>query len=565
MADNKPFTFVISLSVLNHLGRNLYRSFVTVLGEAISNSWDANAHNVWIYIDKDNNTFLIKDDGEGMSSDDFQNKFLKIGYSKRKNGKNTSSEGRPYIGRKGIGKLALLSCAEKVSVISKVKGGDYVGGVINNSGLDDAIEEDLIPSDYPLESFELKNLNTYTEKHDKGTIIYFENIKKGIRNRIEYLKKVIALYFRFSLLDDSFNIFLNGEKVSLDNLNDLAQNTEFLWNINNLEDPYITDKVTKLKESIKRIDMKDNVKGFIASVGMPRHLKVITTDEKVAIDLFVNGRLREKDILKHIPTDRLAAHYLYGQIHVNELDDGEDRFTSSREGIVADDPKFKEFLGRLKTKLSGILEDWDKWRIKNKKEGDPESPRLSRKERSSRGLFNAVSDEYSDPTCSKRSKKSGDSDENNKDECQKKINEWVNDLSEDAQYNFTSYAECFISENLIRKHIEEKNIQLSTEANREIENRKQNEEQSKNKGNISIDLRKAPNDSKYLSMVHLANLVDKRDAIKESCLSRDANEYKPVRDALMHTSLLTGEAKQKLTTVYENIKGRIKKLLSSNK
>lgn len=44
----KNFKFNISLSVLNHLGRNLYRNIITVLGEAISNSWDADANNVWI-------------------------------------------------------------------------------------------------------------------------------------------------------------------------------------------------------------------------------------------------------------------------------------------------------------------------------------------------------------------------------------------------------------------------------------------------------------------------------------------------------------------------------------
>ena len=42
------YTFNISLSILNHLGRNLYRSFITVLGEAISNAWDADAQNVRI-------------------------------------------------------------------------------------------------------------------------------------------------------------------------------------------------------------------------------------------------------------------------------------------------------------------------------------------------------------------------------------------------------------------------------------------------------------------------------------------------------------------------------------
>ena len=64
------FRFNISLQVLNHLGRNLYRNFITVLGEAISNSWDADASNVWVEIDKDNNTMSICDDGIGMSEKD---------------------------------------------------------------------------------------------------------------------------------------------------------------------------------------------------------------------------------------------------------------------------------------------------------------------------------------------------------------------------------------------------------------------------------------------------------------------------------------------------------------
>ena len=73
----------------------------------------------------------------------------------------------------------------------------------------------------------------------------------------------------------------------------------------------------------------------------------MTTEERIGVDLFVNGRLRERDILAHIPTARIVENYLYGQIHFNELDDSEDRFTSSREGIVADDPKYQEFLERF--------------------------------------------------------------------------------------------------------------------------------------------------------------------------------------------------------------------------
>lgn len=550
MQNNDKFSFEISLSVLNHLGRNLYRSFVTVIGEAISNAWDADAPNVWIYVDKVNNGLFIKDDGIGMTGADFQNKFLKIGYSKRKDGKAVSSKGRPYIGRKGIGKLALLSCADKITVISKIKGENYVGGVIDNSGLDKAITDDLTPSEYPLGNVDLSIFAQLTKGHKHGTIIYFENIKDGIKNSLDFLKKTIALYFRFSLLDDSFNIFINDGKITLDCLDELAQKTEFLWNINAHEDPYIKvlqKKFTRERNEEKQLKMSGSVKGFVASVEKPRDLKITATEERLSVDLFVNGRLRERDILKHIPTARVAENYFYGQIHLNDLDDAVDRFTSSRESIVADDPKYKKFLDDFRKKILEIIVDWDKWRIKHRKDGDPENDNVSKKERKSRELYNAVSEEYDLPE---------------KSEYRKKVDGWVDDLSNDAVFNFESYAECFISENLIRKYIQEKRISLSPEAKTEVAKWQRVETDSKNKGNISIGIRDASNDLGYLSMDYLAYLVDKKDPIKEACLARDANEYKPIRDAIAHTALLTVEAKQKLTTVYLNIKGRIRNLLS---
>jgi hypothetical protein len=548
-SDDDPFTFAISLSVLNHLGRNLYRSFITVLGEAISNSWDANSNNVWITIDRENDSFFIKDDGDGMDKTDFQKKFLKIGYSKRTEGEKNPETGRPYIGRKGIGKLALLSCAEKVSVISKVEGGEYVGGVIDNSGLDDAIKDDLEPNEYILGTAPLTPFKKETIDHEKGTIIYFEGIKEGIRNRTDYLRKVIALYFRFSLVDSSFNIFLNGEPITLDNLEYLAEKTEFLWVINNLEDPYVDEKLTSLLKPIKNIEMKETIEGFIASVEKPGNRKIPSTDEKVTIDLFVNGRLRETDLLKHIPTERVVESYLYGQIHVDDLDDEKDRFTSSREGVVAEDPKFKAFLEDLKEKLHPIFDDWDKWRHEKRKTGDPESPRLTKKERSSVELYNAVSEDYTAPPSPE------------KQENQEKVNSWVDAFADDAKFNFTSYAECFISENLIRKYIQEEDIEFTVEAERDIDKWKEREKQSKARGNISIEIRENSQDSSYLSMEELANLVDKTGTQRD--LVKDSKQYKPIRDGLMHTALLTDDAKSKLTTVYANIKGRLIALLSN--
>jgi len=543
------FSFEISLSVLNHLGRNLYRSFMTVIGEAISNSWDADAENVWIYIDKEKGSLVIKDDGDGMNKYDFQRRFLKIGYSKRMNGNICSKKKRPFIGRKGIGKLALLSCAKRISILTRTNKTEYVGGIIDNSGLDEAIKSDLTPDKYKLGEVKQDLLDKYEIGHRHGTIIYFEDINDGIRYSADYLKKLIALYFRFSLFDNSFNIYVDDDLVTFDYLDDLANKTQFLWIINDLEDPFVSNKLSKSPELHEIRSRKEEaaIRGFIASVVKPSNLKIMTTEEKVSVDLFVNGRLREKDILKHIPSTRVVESYLYGQIHFDGLDGQTDRFASSREGIVADDPMYKDFLEKLKRIIAEIMDEWDKLRNKYNQDGDPDNPRISKKERKSRELFTAVSEEYSLP---KESETKG------------KVDQWVNELADDAQFNFLSYAECFISENLIRKYIEDNKIPLSTEAITERDKRKKTETDNKNAGNISIEIRQANKDLSYLSMDHLANLVDKGDPIKKANLSRDAKEYKPIRDALAHTALLTDIAKEKLTTVYENIKGRVRTLLS---
>jgi len=563
----KKFTFEISLSVLNHLGRQLYRSFATVLGEAISNSWDADAQNVWIDIDRKNNGFFIKDDGKGMTADDFEKKFLKIGYSKRKEGINKSDSGRPFIGRKGIGKLALLSCANRITIITKTEGGDYVGGIIDNSGLDNAIKDDLTPGDYPLEDWNIDDFADHIKDHKHGTIIRFEEIKEGIKSSFKFLTKTIALYFRFSLLDNSFAIFVK-DRESIDkyqmithkHLRELAEKTQFLWEIGEYQDPYIeeikagipnkedeNEKALLESEQLEIEGYEKRVKGFIASVMKPRDLKVMATDERVGVDLFVNGRLRERDILKHIPTARIVESYLYGQIHFDELDgDTTDRFTSSREGVVADDKKYKDFLETLRKTILEIVETWDTWRRKHKKRGDPDNNALTDKDRASSELFNAVSGEYVLP---KESANRG------------KVSQWVNELQEDAAFNFGSYAECFISENLIRKFIQDKGIAITREAQEEITRLKTRETNSKNAGNVSVEIRRVNDDTLYLDMNYLANMVDKPQG-NEASLARDAKGYKPMRDAVAHTSLLSDAAKQKLTAVYENIKGRIKTLLT---
>lgn len=552
MASSSQFTFEISLSVLEHLGRQLYRSFATVLGEAISNAWDAEAKNVWIYLDKDEDGFWIKDDGTGMNAADFQQKFLKIGYSKRKGGVSRSRKlRRPFIGRKGIGKLALLSCAARISVLSKLKGADYIGGVIDNSSLDRAITEDITPQDYPLGRVDARAFRRYTRDHTQGTIIRFEGLKTGARHTQEFLRRTIALYFRFSLVDPSFKIFLNDKVISHKDLSDLAERTEFLWSFGKSADPFVQELRKRFAKNPKEHSTGtlklSGVTGFIASVGKPRDLKILATDDRAGVDLFVNGRLRERDVLKHVPTARIAESYLYGQIHFDALDDKTDRFTSSREGVVADDPKYQDFLDRFRKSVLAVVAQWDEWRIDKREDGDPENERMTKQERASVGLFNVVSKEFGPPPGTR----AGD-----------RVDAWLDELAVDARYNFESYAECFVSENLLRKFISEKKVTLSPEALAEAQRWRAKEEDSVNRGNVSIEIRRTDDDLYYLSMDFLANLLDKpTDRLKQASLARDAAEFAPLRNAVAHTALLTDVAKARLSGVRENIRGRVKKLV----
>jgi hypothetical protein len=554
MTDNNPgngFKFEISLSVLNHLGRNLYRNFITVLGEAISNAWDADAKNVWIEIDRESSVFSIKDDGVGMNADDFQSKFLKIGYSKRAEGGMKSPSQRPYIGAKGIGKLALLSCAKRISVFTKKNGQDYVGGVIDNSGLDEAIKNDLTPDKYPLESLNYDLTKKNSADHEHGTIIVFEETKEQIRNSVAHIKKMIALSFHFSLIDKDFSIYVNGEVVSNNDIKDLLSNTEFVWLINNYDDDFIS-LLSELKHDKISLTTTLDIRGFIASVVTPRHLKITGTEERATFDLFVNGRLREKNILRHIPTQRIVESYIYGQIHFDSMDTvGKDPFTSSREGIVEDDENFQSLLDYIKRQaLPQIFDEWDKYRLNRGEEGDQENKRKSKKERKARDLYSAAKEEYKP-----------DKDAPAKDQ----VEEWLTGLRDDAEFNISAYVDCFLAENLVRKYITSKGVTIKESVKKEADKWREREVVKKGAANISYVIRKVDDDLSYLGMDDLSFSVEgKKDSGKTQSLWTDAISYSPVRNVVGHTGLLTDLGKSHLRLTYENIKARVKKLVSGD-
>ena len=557
---DQQYRFEISLSVLNHLGRGLYRDIITILGEAISNSWDADAKNVWINFDKNASRLVIMDDGEGMDENDFQNKFLKIGYSKRKDQTLKSKKrSHPFIGAKGIGKLALLSCSKKISIFSKKKSAPYyVGGLIDNSGLDEAIKGDKAVEEYNLQKFDLNLINDIEPKPDSGTILVFDGLESNLtKHTDDYYRKLIALYFNFSILDNDFKIYFNGSVISVDDLTSLIDSTEFLWVINKQENNIFLNKISSnvSKKTILREELTvehPNIKGFIASVNKPRDLHIPHLDEGVTIDLFVNGRLREKNIIKRIPSHRIVEDYLYGQIHFDELDSGEgDPFTSSREGVLSDNEKFQSLLENLKPVLSKVFEQWDFQRLRRSEEGDDDGKALQKKERRVRSYLNEVSKDYFSKV---------------PDNAKKKTDKWMKKLQKNAVRNLDSYVNCFISENILRMFILDQKCAIAQNFKDEAKKYQSNEEKSLTHHNISGDVREQiSNDSliSYMGINRLAAIVegtDKKDATKIS-LNREIELYSVLRNVVGHTGILSEVGAKSLDATCKNIHERVTKLL----
>lgn len=544
------FKFEFSLDVLNHLGRGLYRSFATVVAEAVSNSWDAEATEVNVTISK--RGLIVEDNGKGMDGIDFQNKFLRVGYTRRKDKGNKSK--RKVIGRKGIGKLAMLSISEKITVVSRKDDSTITGGKINNPKLDDAINSD---GHYFLENLSLEKRKELFGDKSHGTKIIFEKIKTSL-NSEDVIRKYLATQFNFvfSLKGaDKFNIKVNNKRVTHKDLAKLDENTQFIWFLGKKDKDRLRryknlDEDKLINES--SFDFKGNkivVKGFIASVQHPSHLILRGSrgDFKASINLFSNGRLRQENLFEEISSKRLAEEYLYGEIHVDGLDDeATDRFTSSREGVIKDDPLYQGFLKFLKVVQSRVLRDWTPLRRKYRDEGDIDDSSMPRYETRLEDSKNWREKDFR--------KKVDESVEDK--EMRKSLKERLKSLS---YKNTLVYQDLFILENIFREYIkvsgvtEEKvrekagvfdsvkELISSLDSIRNL--RKQDEERHALKGKIV----KEEHYLNYFDLIFLGEIIDvfvKKPAEKKKYarpIDSDTKEIRPVRNPVMHTNEITDD------------------------
>ncbi|MDB5231055.1 MAG: ATP-binding protein [Chitinophagaceae bacterium] len=357
--EHHKYEMKMSLEVLKHLGLNLYSNIPAVLAEAVSNSYDADADKITIQIEEGKIT--ISDDGNGMTLNEINNKFLLVGYKKREDigGGLSFKYHRPVMGRKGIGKLSLFSIANNIE-IHTIKDGEKNGLTLNRFEIEKQIADDkkYYPMDVPADAFNI----------EKGTTIILTNFKRSTAYSEMYLRRRLAK--RFSVIGDSFQVIVNVTPIGVAD-RDFFKKVQFLWLIGLADITSVAKhsytSVAKLpgdflvieKENGKQISTPVSISGWIGAVQVPADLEEESANNN-KISILSRGKLWLEDILRTYNESGIYATYLIGEIHADflDLDEKDDIATSSRQSIKEDDPRFLALSAHVFTLLKQIKSVW---------------------------------------------------------------------------------------------------------------------------------------------------------------------------------------------------------------
>lgn len=351
----------MNLNVLNHLGINLYSNVPAVLSEVVANSWDADAENVDIKIFPNEHKIVISDDGNGMTNDDINEKYLCVGYQKRKVEPERTPKNRLVMGRKGIGKLSLFSIASTIEIFT-CKNGERNGFKMEIDKIKEKIESgerDYSPPEIPV-----------PDDLMSGTRIVISNTKKNLRLTTATLKKRLARRFSIIGNDYNFSVSIGGEKITIED-RDYFYKVQYLWWFGK-ESEKIKDFCKNKEESFQEFneiivsESSNNIKylinGWIGTAKESGDLKNENEDDLNKIQLLVRGKLAVENMLDFYSGKRLFTKYLMGEIHADFLDltEQDDITTSSRQNIKEDDPRFlklQEFINLILTRIGNKWTD----------------------------------------------------------------------------------------------------------------------------------------------------------------------------------------------------------------
>lgn len=366
--EEHPFSLTINLNVLEHLGINLYSNVPSVLSEIVANSWDADATKVRINWDQDAGRIVIQDNGDGMTSEEVNSRFLEVGYRRRDGQPGPTKKGRKPMGRKGIGKLSLFSIAKTVQV-ETAKNGNKSAFRMRLDDIRNTIQEAEGSGIYNPEILPVDEID-----FDHGTRITLDDLQRRQTIRTpEALKKRVAR--RFSIIGEkhNFRVFINDDEV-LPSDRDYYDKIQYLWTYGNqkriknlcknLDKPEPEDRTSNVEdENIK-------ITGWLGTVKKSGDLKEGDRDNLNRIAIFVRGKVAQEDILGDFSERGVYASYLIGELHVDdldqyegpEMDEDDDAVTSSRQRIVEHDPRYEQLREIIGKELKHIQSRWSEFR-----------------------------------------------------------------------------------------------------------------------------------------------------------------------------------------------------------
>ncbi len=112
----------VASRIIDYLSSGLYPSPAACLKELINNSYDANASRVEVFIKPDADRIIVADDGIGLNRIEFEKHFKRISESHKRDESDETANGRPKIGKIGIGFIAANELCEVMEIYSTKAG-----------------------------------------------------------------------------------------------------------------------------------------------------------------------------------------------------------------------------------------------------------------------------------------------------------------------------------------------------------------------------------------------------------------------------------------------------------
>lgn len=362
----------INLSVLEHLGLNLYSTIPAVLSEVVANAWDADASNVNVKFEKDAGRISIQDDGTGMTRDEVIDRFLTVGFRRRETtGDVTPFCKRKPMGRKGIGKLSSFSIANIVTVYT-IRDGEKTAFSMDVDKIKEAIRAENEGANGSL-SYAPYELSCWPDGLISGTRIVLSELKqkatrmthRGLRQRLARRFAVIAPKYDFNVTVDGQNIRPadRGYYEHVEYLwtyGDQSERLDFFSQLAQGRNP--EDRTSMFADSLKDAGLQ--LTGWIGTVKHSGTLKDEEGENLNRVAVFMRGKLAQEDVLDDFGQKEIYADYVVGEVYCDDLDtdDEDDIATSSRQSLKYDDPRFEAVRDAIWRELRHIASRWSNWR-----------------------------------------------------------------------------------------------------------------------------------------------------------------------------------------------------------